>query len=164
MPKNNVVFDKDYGYDKLFTSFRLAPDDTKVVVGFLRSGAIYDKTGVSVAKIAAIHEFGSKDGRIPERSFMRSSIDGNQKQLEDLIKKLTAKIVDKRMSTVVALGLIGQFLRDKMVSKINAGVPPPNAPYTIEKKGSSKPLIDTGQLKGSIDWEIFKGKKSIGKG
>jgi len=31
---------------------------------------------------------------------------------------------------------------------------PPNAPSTVaRKRGSTNPLIDTGQLRRSIDWE-----------
>jgi hypothetical protein len=31
----------------------------------------------------------------------------------------------------------------------------PNAPSTIAKKGSSHPLIDTGQEKNSVTWEVI---------
>jgi hypothetical protein len=41
-----------------------------------------------------------------------------------------------------------------MVQTINAGIEPGLNERTIERKGSSKPLIDTGRLKGSITHEI----------
>lgn len=34
---------------------------------------------------------------------------------------------------------------------------PPNAPYTIEKKGSSTPLVDSGRLINAITYEIGMG-------
>ena len=34
---------------------------------------------------------------------------------------------------------------------------PPNSPLTIAMKGSSNPLINTGKLRNSVDFEIIKG-------
>lgn len=31
---------------------------------------------------------------------------------------------------------------------------PPNSPFTVEQKGSSNPLVDSGNLIGSIDYEV----------
>jgi len=164
MGKTKAFFDNDYGWDRLYASLDGIPGESKVVVGVLRSSAVYkpkkgrNKQPVSVAQIAAIHEFGSKDGKIPERSFMRSAMSSNQKAIENLMKKLIVKMTDG-LPSKIALGVVGQFLRDKIVAKINSGIPPVNAQSTIERKGSSKTLIDTGQLKSSIDWEIKEGKK-----
>jgi hypothetical protein len=38
--------------------------------------------------------------------------------------------------------------------RIANGIAPPNSPYTIARKGSSKPLIDTGQLRNSITYQV----------
>lgn len=153
------------GWNKLMSVFQVQKGDSTLHVGVLRSSGVYKKKKdrkkgeqVTVAQLAAIHEFGTTDGRIPERSFMRSTIDSNKGQLESLMKKLVGKIADGAMSKDKALGVIGQWLADKMVAKIDSGVPPPNAQSTVDRKGSSQPLIDTGQLKNSIDWEIAKGK------
>lgn len=153
-------FDKDKGYKELMTRFELNDGKLSVNIGFLRSSAFYaGKDNITVAQVAAINEFGSNDGHVPERSFMRSSIDANKKQIERLLNKLSGKCVDGTMTPKKALGLVGEFVKSKMVSKINAGVPPDNAESTIARKGSSKPLIDTGQLKNSIDWEVSTKQK-----
>ncbi len=39
---------------------------------------------------------------------------------------------------------------------------PPNSAYTIEQKGSSNPLIDTGALRASITWKITNEKPEEG--
>jgi hypothetical protein len=31
---------------------------------------------------------------------------------------------------------------------------PPNSPVTIALKGSSKPLIDTGEMRGAVTWKV----------
>jgi len=45
-------------------------------------------------------------------------------------------------------------LDNAQIDKIKSGVPPPNAPSTIKKKGSSTTLIDSGDALGSIDHKI----------
>jgi hypothetical protein len=46
----------------------------------------------------------------------------------------------------------GIDLRNAITLKINSNIPPPNAPSTIKhKKGSTKTLVDTGTLLGSVD-------------
>ena len=39
-------------------------------------------------------------------------------------------------------------------AKIASNIPPALAPETIERKGSSVALIDTGQLRSSITWQV----------
>lgn len=54
----------------------------------------------------------------------------------------------------VTAGEVQQYMTDLKT--------PPNAPYTIEQKGSSNPLIDTGALRASVTWKIIDGKPSEG--
>ena len=42
-----------------------------------------------------------------------------------------------------------------MKLKFTDGTLTPNAPSTIKKKGSSRPLIDTGQLRQSISNKVI---------
>lgn len=49
------------------------------------------------------------------------------------------------------LDFVGEFLAGKMKEKIMSRIPPPNAPSTIAAKGSSLPLVDTGEMMGAID-------------
>ena len=41
-------------------------------------------------------------------------------------------------------------IENAIVKKILSNVPPPNAPSTIRQKGSSKTLIDTGEMMGHV--------------
>lgn len=52
-------------------------------------------------------------------------------------------------------------LRNEIVKKINSNVPPPNAPSTIKQKGSSKTLIDTGNMVNSVDMRFTESDSSI---
>ena len=61
---------------------------------------------------------------------------------------------DKNFAT--ALQRIGLWAQSEIQQRISDGIPPQNAPYTINKKGSSTPLVDTGQLRSSISFKVVK--------
>lgn len=92
--------------------------------------------------------------RIPERSYIRGSFDENRVRLEREMEDLLIDVVELKVSAddffdligVRAVSMIQQYMRDLRH--------PPNHPYTIWKKGSSNPLIDTGRLIGSIDYQV----------
>lgn len=54
----------------------------------------------------------------------------------------------------VTAGEVQQYMTDLKT--------PPNAPYTIQQKGSSNPLIDTGALRASVTWKIVDEKPTEG--
>ena len=91
---------------------------------------------------------------IPERSFMRSTLVAKKKEIVSLQRKLLKGIVNGTTDTVTALGLIGEFLSSAISEKIVAIRTPANSAATIRMKGSSNPLVDTGQLKNSITYEV----------
>ena len=124
-----------------------------VNVGIIDAGNHGD-SGLTVAEVGNYNEFGTT--KIPERSFMRSTIREKRKDIIKLQEKLLKKIQSGDMEVEQALGLIGSFIAGEVTQKIVSIKSPPNHPYTIKKKGSSNPLIDTGQLKNSITWEIDK--------
>ncbi|PHM54537.1 hypothetical protein [Xenorhabdus sp. KK7.4] len=112
-----------------------------------------DETGMSNVDIAAAQEFGVP-GRVPERSFLRSTVNENK-------EKATAFLVDQIRETLQTNGdntrpfaLLGEKMVGEIQRKILAGIDPPLDPKTIKRKGSSKPLIDTGQLLQSITYEV----------
>ncbi len=62
-----------------------------------------------------------------------------------------------------ALRLAGAYLEGKIKEKITNTDPdwPPLKPATIKRKGSSKPLIDTGKLRNSIVHNVELEKKRV---
>ena len=91
---------------------------------------------------------------IPERSFMRSTITEQREKIIAFQKKLIIKIRKGALTTADALGLLGQFVADAMSQKIVKLKSPPNKPATIKRKKKSNPLVDTGQMKNSITYEV----------
>lgn len=107
---------------------------------------------ITVAGIGYAHEYGT--ATLPERSFMRSTIKEKKKDIIALQKKLLKQIINGKMKVETGLGLLGEFMADTIRQKIVSISSPPNTQATIDAKGSSNPLIDTGQLKNSITYEV----------
>lgn len=122
-----------------------------VDVGIIDAGKHAD-SDLTVATIGFAHEFGT--ATIPERSFIRATTKEKRKEIVKLQTKLLKKIQSGEISTEKALGLLGAFVAGLISKKIVDIKAPPNAPETIKRKGSSNPLVDTGQLKNSITWEV----------
>ena len=127
-----------------------------VEVGVIESAAHKESEGLTVADVASYNEFGTET--IPERSFMRSTLRKEKSNIKALNKKLLRKITKGKLSTKKGLGLLGQFLSAKISKKIVSIKTPPNKPETIKRKGSSNPLVDTGQMKNSMNYKVYDGK------
>jgi hypothetical protein len=158
--------DKDTGWTKMMTRFTVKAGETEGFVGYLRSSGDYkpkepDQKAepITMAQLAAVHEYGSPIRNIPERSFIRSAISQHSKDIKKLIKKVTTSVVDGKLSKKQAIGIVCQKIADGIVAKIESNVPPPLEDATITRKGSSHTLIDTSQLKNSVDWEVKEGGK-----
>jgi hypothetical protein len=93
---------------------------------------------------------------IPERSFLRAAFDKNVRKYAKLLERGARQMAAGRSSAKQVLGILGEVSVSDTVNLINAGIPPPNRPATIKRKGSSKPLIDTAQLKGAIKAKVSK--------
>lgn len=103
-------------------------------------------TGVTILEVATINEFGIG---VPERSFIRGWYDENEVKNYDILRKIgyaVHKGIYDARTGLERVGLV--FVGD--IQRRMQGLPPPNAPSTIAKKGSSTTLVDKGQLKSSI--------------
>jgi len=100
--------------------------------------------------IAWVNEFGSSDGKIPSRSFIRHAFDQNKTEIQNLQDRLYTSVLLGRTSVRKGLKIMGTFMVSKTQKRITDVKTPANAPRTIKRKGSSNPLIDTGQLRQSI--------------
>lgn len=109
---------------------------------------------VTNAELGIIHEFGVPERGIPERSFMRSTASEEANNLGRLANIQIAECLKGETSSYDAFATIGAYLQGKIVEKITDGNFEENTKETIKRKKSSKPLIDTGQLRASITYEI----------
>ena len=81
----------------------------------------------------------------------------------EITLKNNIPILNENLLAAFGEGLekFGQVAEIKMTQKIDSYIPPPLAEATINAKGSSQPLVDTGQLYGQISHEVRDGGKSV---
>lgn len=113
-----------------------------------------DSGEITNAELGIIHEWGAPEKGIPERSFMRSTMSEERENLGRLGKLQIAECLEGNTSPYDVFATIGAYLQGKIVEKITDGEFEPNNENTVKRKGSSKPLIDTGQLRGAITYEV----------
>lgn len=106
----------------------------------------------SLLEVAAQHEFGA--GRIPQRSFIRGTVEAKGAEIADLQVSLAGRVLKGKLDPDQALEQLGAKVVGMVQTRIAAGIAPALHPDTIEKKGSSTPLIDTGQLRSSITYRV----------
>ncbi len=117
---------------------------------------------VSLGKVGVWNEFGTEDGRVPERSFIRSTHDEQKENWLKLTDKLRAKVMAGMMTVDQALGTMGLTIQSAIQKKILSNVPPPNKPSTIKAKTRAgrkgdKTLVNFGQLLQGITFEKHAG-------
>lgn len=91
---------------------------------------------------------------IPERSFLRA---GHDKEAETVLRKgsmAVGQVLGGYMSEEQLLDMIGQMLATKIKTYARDLSEPPNHPYTVDQKGSSNPLVDTGGMIEGISWRV----------
>ena len=149
-----TVIDRDHGYAALFRRLATEQRGRVVDVGVMgQEGAgIYEGTGLTVADVASFHEFGRG---VPERSFIRAYVDENRAKIEDRLRVMAKRVISGQLrSFEEGLELIGLRIQAEIQARIRGGISPGLSDATIESKGSSTPLIDTGQLLSSITYEL----------
>jgi len=147
------VKDKDRGYQ----AFKKQLEEISghhVVVGIRgeAGAASVEDGGPTVAQYATWNEFGTET--IPERSFLRSTVDENKTKYFGMLEKALGKKKEEDLDK--ALAILGEVAASDVRAKIVNGPFVPNSPATIAAKGSSKPLIDTGTMRNAVSYEVRK--------
>lgn len=142
------IDDRDIGLAKLLED--LTDENDAVDIGLL---ADEDE---QLLVIAGANEFGTRDGHIPERSFIRAGVDENEAQINAAADRLWKMVIDGRITKAVALAKMGEIIQRHVQRKITTLRTPINELSTIRKKKSSNPLIDTGRMRASIRWVLAK--------
>lgn len=90
--------------------------------------------------------------KIPERSFLRTGHDKNIDKVMKQADRAVEQVVGGYMSDQQLLDMIGQVLATNIKTYARDLSNPPNHPYTVEQKGSSNPLVNTGGMIEGITW------------
>lgn len=122
---------------------------TSVDVGFLE-GATYPD-GTSVPMVAAVQEFGAPSRGIPPRPFFRHMIAAKSPEWPSAIAGL---LKANDYDAGKTLGQAGAAIKGQLQQSIVDTNSPPLAQSTIDRKGFSKPLIDTGHMMASVGYRV----------
>ena len=117
--------------------------DLELYVG-VPEGARNDRTGTSVADIAAWNEFGTQT--IPARPAFRETVD-------TYMDEYTGDLADALLSGLdpeLALNRLGEQMSKDISQSIRDWQVPPNAPSTVAQKDENNPLVDTETYAKSI--------------
>ena len=108
------------------------------------------------AMLMAAHEYGTEDGRIPERRPIRLTIGNNADKYARRFQQGLDKVLKDKMSVDTALKSIGEEAAGDVKITIMNGLTPPLADSTVRarKDNSDTPLYDTGELVNSITYEV----------
>lgn len=141
---------------------------THVRVGVFSSEQHEGAEGIGLVELAAIHEFGSPAANIPERSFIRSTVNREHETIREYLTKAAKAVVHGDVTLERALNVLGLKLAAEMKRTITGrqttGPEPQELKQaTIDRKGSSTPLLDTAQLKNSITHVVVNGEGEGGE-
>ncbi len=131
-------------------------DEIHIDVG-VHSDSVAYPDGTPTGLVAGANEFGTST--IPERSFLRSTMEEKQEAYSKLGAELMQLVAADKMTMEEAATITGLQMVADVQDKITELKDPPNAPSTIKRKGSDNPLIDTGHLRNQINYKIRKGAK-----
>ncbi|KFI02014.1 hypothetical protein P8846_11130 [Bacillus spizizenii] len=127
--------------------------------------------------IAAVHEFGCRIAvtdrmrnylaakglylkketqyiNIPERSFIRAGWDENEEEIVQKVEDLVNRALENGDSMNDIMETVGLLAKGRLQVYARDLRNPANHPFTTEEKGSSNPLVDTGEMIGSMDYEV----------
>lgn len=139
------VIVRDLGFNALLARLRILGVSALTVGIHEDAGTVGDLT---VAEVATFHEFGT--GRIPQRSFLRSTLDNERSQIVSLVKDVTKRVISnrRRLDAKTGLGIIGLDLQRRIQATIRRGIPP----ALVSRVGT--PLIKSSQLITSIEFKV----------
>lgn len=146
----------DKGWDRIVDDMLKLRRGLSVSVGI--QGADADEVDfwhgeLTNAVLGAIHEFGR--GRVPERSFLRSTFDDNRSEYQRELDRIGGEFFDDGRIKG-ELMILGEEFRGDVVRTIQAGIPPGLQPQSlVDRPGSgTTPLWATGQLVNSITSDV----------
>lgn len=132
--------------EKFYAALRQL-QELECYAGF-QQGKASSEDGVDMVDIAAFNEVGTS--RSPSRPFMRQSVDNHQKEIVAFCQAKIRELCSGKTTAEQILKELAVFQKGLIQKTIVDGSFEPNAPSTIRKKGSDRPLIDTGRMRQSV--------------
>ena len=126
----------------------------KVYIGVPASKNGMHEGGINMATLLAIHVLGAPSRGIPQRDPLRPPLIANAQRYSDLLALGLKNALSDGTDPKLVYEKIGIVATNDVYDYFVTGNFKPLNQKTIDQKGSSKPLIDTEELRGSITYEV----------
>ena len=138
----------DKGWDAIGAELKKLAQGKTASVGIQgsKAEAPHDDSAYTNVEIGAVHEYGSQDGTIPERSYLRSTYSENEAAIEREMARIASTKVFSGKSPIADLTMAGEDFKKKVLEKIQAGIGDP-----VDDRIA---LVKTGQLWNAITSEV----------
>ena len=147
-----TVTDVQKAKDEIRKALESFATDKVVTVGIHEDAGVHSDAGMSNAELGAILHFGTNNGNIPPRPWLDAGVASGNAEYAGIIQDgvESGESLEQVLNTVgvVAVGKVQVYMTELKT--------PPNALSTIKMKGSANPLIDTGELRGSVTYKVQK--------
>jgi len=177
--KHIKIDDVDKGFDRINQEMQKLKG-AELIVGVLEKDKQHPNSDLSFVDLAAVHEYGvkiqvtekmrgwfafqgyplsseKKEIHIPERSFIRSTVDKKKEEIVKRGNELLARVAIGRMKASTMMDKLGNYVVKKIRENIDEVSQPPLTQMTVEMRngsGEASPLQDTGALWQSIDYKV----------
>ena len=128
----------------------------KVYIGVPASKNEMREGGINMATLLAIHVLGAPSRGIPQRDPLRPPLIANAQRYSDLLALGLKNALSDGTDPKLVYEKIGIVATNDVYDYFVTGNFKPLNQKTIDRKGSSKPLIDSEDLRGAISYEVRK--------
>lgn len=121
---------------------------------------------LTVGEVAALQEYGSDDGRIPARPFLRHTSESSAAKMREALRSAVSDVIDGRAEPADAFAKVGEELRLEIVKTIDRASEwaQPLAASTVKRKGHDRPLRDTDEMRDSVSFVVVDGTNVVREG
>ena len=126
----------------------------KVYIGVPASKNGMHEGGINMATLLALHVLGAPSRGIPQRDPLRPPLIANAQRYTDLLAIGLKNSLSDGTDPKLVYEKIGIVATNDVKDYFITGNFKALSEKTIKAKGSSKPLIDSGELRGAITYEV----------
>ena len=126
----------------------------KVYIGVPASKNGMHEGGINMATLLALHVLGAPSRGIPQRDPLRPPLIANAQRYTDLLALGLKNALSDGTDPKLVYEKIGIVATNDVYDYFVTGNFKPLNQKTIDRKGSSKPLIDSEELRGAISYEV----------
>ncbi len=152
---------KDMGWNALKKRMLDKPPATYAEIGVFDTSKHPLRGDLTVEEIALLNEFGSRNGRHPQRSFLRRTFWWNARNRVAMIRMMadvSRKAIFNKVERAEAMHEVGRWGVAEVKRTIAGGVGPANARATLESKPDNLgTLRHTLTLLDAITYRIVQG-------